>query len=76
MVYPVMVVVADEGEVIVDGPGLPATAFHNPEPVPFIVATPPGKSTQLKNWSAPASGMAVTTMTISSLHAPWLHVRV
>ena len=72
----VIVVVALAGVVIVAVPGLPAMAVHVPAPVPAIVALPPGRTAHVTVWSAPAFGLAVTTIAAVSLHPPFVQIKL
>ena len=59
-----MVVVGEEGVVIIVTTGLPTAAVHVPVPVPAITAVLNWQMT----WSGPAVGFAVTVTSIVSLH--------
>jgi hypothetical protein len=71
-----MVVVDEDGLVMVAVPGLPACEVHVPDPVAAIVAEPPGMFTQLTVLSGPALGLPETkTLTVSVAH-PLLFVQI
>jgi hypothetical protein len=71
----VIVVVGDEGAVIMAVPGFPVSALQVPMPVAAIVTDPPGKATQLAVWSGPAFGLAVTVTAAVSEQLPLVYIK-
>ena len=71
-----IVVVGLAALVIVAVPGLVPIGVHVPVPAPAIVALPPGNTAHVTVWSAPALGLAVTTMAAVSLQPPLDHMKL